>query len=383
MPPKSLLELATAACIKNIRELDSVGDYLPYKSVRTLLLKVDNANQLRTIELNSPQIQAETGEIWLKLIKHEFPMEVKQKAYKPPNPTKWYRVYEKYKSDHQKALMESEAKLRNDFMGLKEQKEKNTSKIVDDRRLLPRGGRIGPKKPWGFGARDPNGSTLAFTRGSRTKTHNGASVMRKVRRETKEIASIHGALSRPTQASNAITKLRKAPAAMVGDYQRAAKPAVRPPPPPPPSKPAPAEAVQAHEARAQYISDSDSDDGGDDLFDDKPSPRKGGSQSSSSLKKPVAAPGKPPSRVKRTGLLSNSYKGPKPQTTATPSRPRATTPVKQKKPSPTPRREEVSPSPELADHSSPPPVVKPTPSIGSRKRKATGTDIFMKPKRRT
>ncbi|KAJ0155618.1 hypothetical protein HZ326_2193, partial [Fusarium oxysporum f. sp. albedinis] len=211
MPPKSLLELATAACIKNIRELDSVGDYLPYKAVRLLLLKIDNAKQLRTIELNSPQIQGETGEVWLKLIKHEFPMEVKQKAYKPPNPTKWYRVYEKYKSDHQKALLESEAKLKNALMGLKEDKEKNTSKIVDDRRLLPRGGRVGPKKAWGFGARDPNGSTLAFNRGSRTKTHNGASVMRKVRRETKEIASIHGALSRPTQASNAITKLRKAP----------------------------------------------------------------------------------------------------------------------------------------------------------------------------
>ncbi|KAF4344457.1 RNA polymerase II transcription factor SIII (elongin) subunit A [Fusarium beomiforme] len=377
MSPKSLLELATAACIKNIRELDSVGDFLPYKTVRTLLLKIDNAKQLRTIELNSPQIQGETGEIWLKLIKQEFSMEVKQKAYKPPNPTKWYRVYEKYKSDHEKALEESEAKLKNALMGLKEDKEKNTSKIVDDRRLLPRAGRIGPKKGWGFGARDPNGSTLAFNRGSRTKTHNGASVMRKVRRETKEIASIHGALSRPTQASNAITKLRKAPEAMVNDYQRAAKPTVRPPPPPPPkpAKPTPSEVVEAHEARAQYISDSDSD-GGDDLFDDdKPSPpRKDASRiSSSPLKRSAAGSGEPAGKAKRTGLLSNNYKGPKPQTTAKPSRPRPTPPVRKKTP---------SPEPELVDHSSPPRATnaRPTLGIGPRKRKAT--DVFMKPKRR-
>ncbi|KAF9781483.1 hypothetical protein IL306_013203 [Fusarium sp. DS 682] len=386
MPPKSLVELATAVCIKNIRELDSVGDYLPYKTVRTLLLKIDNAKQLRIIELNSPQIQGETGEIWLKLIKQEFPMEFKQKAYKPPNPTKWYRVYEKYKSDNQKSLSESEAKLKNALMGLKEDKEKNTSKIVDDRRLLPRGGRIGPKKGWGFGARDPNGSTLAFNRGSRTKTHNGASVMRKVRRETKEIASIHGALSRPTQASNAITKLRKAPAAMVNDYQRAAKPTVRPPPPPPPrpAKPTPSEVVEAHEARAQYISDSDSD-GGDDLFDDdQPSPpRKVASRvSSSPLKKPAAGPSEPVGKVKRTGLLSNSYKGPKPQTTATPSRSRLAPPVRNKTPSPEPRQKQISPSPEPIDQSSPPRATnaRPPSSIGPRKRKAT--DVFMKPKKR-
>ncbi|KAG4284825.1 hypothetical protein FPRO04_05207 [Fusarium proliferatum] len=381
MPPKSLLELATAACIKNIRELDSVGDYLPYKAVRLLLLKIDNAKQLRTIELNSPQIQGETGEVWLKLIKHEFPMEVKQKAYKPPNPTKWYRVYEKYKSDHQKALLESEAKLKNALMGLKEDKEKNTSKIVDDRRLLPRGGRVGPKKAWGIGARDPNGSTLAFNRGSRTKTHNGASVMRKVRRETKEIASIHGALSRPTQASNAITKLRKAPAAMVGDYQRAAKPTIRPPLPPPP-KPTVSDAVRTHEARAQYISDSDSEDG-DDLFDDEqPVPRRKASSrvSLSPLKKPAAGHGESTSKVKRTGLLSNSYKGPKPQTT-TSSRPRVA-PSAGKSVSPTPQQKQISLSPEPTEQSSPTRLTntRPNPGIGPRKRKAT--DVFMKPKKR-
>jgi elongin-A len=386
MPAKSLLELATTACIKNIRELDSVGTYLLYQTVRPLLLKIDNPKQLRTIELNSPQIQGETGEVWLKIIRHEFPMEFRQKAYKPPNPTKWYRVYDKYKADHQKALDESEAKLKSAFIGLQQDRAKTKTMIVDDRRLLPQGGRVGPKKPWGFGARDPNGSTLAFTRGSRTKTNTGASVMRKVRRETKEIASIHGALSRPTQSSNAITKLRKAPAAMVNDYQRAAKPAIRAPvSKPTPSKPTPSEIVEAHEERAQYITDSDSDDGGgEDLFDDDPSPpRKVASRPSSSApRRSPPGPSRPATTVKRSGLLSNSYKGPKTQAAATPSQPRSSRPAKQEKRSPVPERRVLSSSPEAGPSSSPPPAsaARPPPAINPRKRK--GTDIFMKPKRR-
>ncbi|RGP79115.1 rna polymerase ii transcription factor subunit [Fusarium longipes] len=381
MPAKSLLELATTACIKNIRELDSVGTLLPYKTVRTVLLKIDNAKQLRLIETNSPQIQGETGEVWLKIIKHEFPMELRQKAYKPTNPTKWYRVYDKYKAAHQKALDESEAKLKSAFIGLQQDRAKTKTMIVDDRRLLPQGGRVGPKKPWGFGARDPNGSTLAFTRGSRTKTNTGASVMRKVRRETKEIASIHGKLSRPTQSSNAITRLQKAPAAMINDYQRASKPAIRAPLP----KPTASEVVEAHEERAQYITDSDSDGGGgEDLFDDDHSPpRKVASRPSSfAPRRSSPGPSKPTSSVRRSGLLSNSYKGPKPQAAATPSQPRSSRPVKQEKTSPVPERRVLSSSPEAGPSPSPPPAsaARPPPAVNPRKRK--GTDIFMKPKRR-
>ncbi|KAF4998809.1 hypothetical protein FGRMN_2864 [Fusarium graminum] len=387
MPVKSLFELATAACIKNVRELKDVGD-LPYNAVRTLLLKVDSARQLRDIEENSPQLQGETGEIWLKLIKHEFPMELKQKAYMPPNPAKWYRVYDKYKSDHQNALLESEAQLMNAMMGLKEDKEKNTSKIVDDRRLLPRGGRVGPKQHWSRGgvARDPNGSTLAFTKGSRTKTHNGASVMRKVRRETKEIASIHGALSRPSQVTNSLTRLRKAPVAMVDDYQRASRPAIRAPRP----KPEPSAEVLAHEERAQYLSDSESDDGGAGLFDDDgeelPPRRMISRPSSSTVRKPVSAPSRPPVKAKRSGLLSNSYKGLKTHTTTTSLQPRPSRPVEKRKPSPVPERTVLSSSPEPEEAgpaSSPPPSSSTRPplgGIGPRKRKGAG--IFMTPKRR-
>ncbi|KAM0437665.1 hypothetical protein ACHAPT_002029 [Fusarium lateritium] len=384
MPVKSLVDLATAVCVKNIRELEGVGDYLPYETVRPILLRVDNAHQLRKIEVNSPQVEGETGEIWLKIIEREFPMEYKAKAYKPQNPKSWFRVWKKYKHDHDNALQESEAKLMNALAGLRQDKEKNTSKIVD-RRLLPRAGRVGVRRPWG--QRDSSSSTLTFNKGSRTKTRTGAQTMRKIRRETQEIANIHGKLSRPTAASNAITALRRAPAAMVNDERRAALPALIKAP----KHSGPSEAMIAHEERATFISDSESDQG-DDLFDDeeeddepeepiprKPAPRSIAKSSATSLlkKRPSSASGGPlrssATPVKRPGILSNSYKGPA-SSTPTTSKPRAELPKPSQRPPP-----QASPPPSAdPGPSSSPPARAPLPM--PRKRKAV--DVFMKPKKR-
>ncbi|KAI8725039.1 hypothetical protein NCS52_00074000 [Fusarium sp. LHS14.1] len=386
MAPKSLMELATLACIKNIRELEGVG-YLPYDTVRPILLRIDNAHQLRKIEENSPQVEGETGEIWLKIIEREFPMEVKAKAYKPQNPKSWFRVWKKYKKDHDNALQESEAKLMNALNGLRQDKEKNTSKIVD-RRLLPGlAAKIGPRRPWG--QRDSSSSTFTFNKGSRTKTKTGAQTMRKIRRETQEISNIHRKLSRPTAASNAITALRRAPAAMVNDERRAALPSLVKAP----KVSEPSEAMLAHEQRATFISDSESDQG-DDLFDEdeedepEPVPRKPApkpfakSSAASLLKRPSSSSGvlrTSAAPAKRSGILSNSYKGPKPSTTTSsapaPSKPRAEPPI----PAQRPPRTQSSPPPNTdPGPSSSPPARAPLPM--PRKRKAV--DVFMKPKKR-
>ncbi|KAK9439214.1 RNA polymerase II transcription factor SIII, subunit A [Metarhizium brunneum] len=265
MPVKSLSELATAACLKNLKELGSIGDYLPYEAVRHLLLKIESAHQLRQIELSSPQIQGHTGEIWLKLIEKDFPLEYKAKAYKPQNPDKWYRVWEKYKRDHDAALEESENKLKNALAGLRQDKEKNTSRIIE-RKLLPKSVKLGgPKRPFG-GPREAHSNSLSFNSGSRTKTVNGASVMRKVRREVKEIATIHGALSRPNRAPTQRLQMRKAPESMVNDYRRASQPQYRSSA----LSPEPPSAVAEHEERATFISDSEEDEEGNgDLSDDE------------------------------------------------------------------------------------------------------------------
>ncbi|KAK3191548.1 hypothetical protein K4F52_002363 [Lecanicillium sp. MT-2017a] len=256
MAPKSLVDLATAVCIKNIKGLESVGDYLPYESVRHILIKVETAYQLRQIELNSPQIQGATGEIWLRLIERDFPLEYKAKGYKPQNQSKWYRVWEKYKKDHDRSLQESEEKLRNALAGLKQDKEKNTSKIVDGGHLPRR------PKPRRRGPKDNTTSVLTFGGGSRTKTVNGASVMRKVRREVKEIRNIQGSLSQSIRPPSMRTsqqqpRLSKAPSSMVDEKRIAAQPAYRPPQKEP--SPTAVTALEEFQERAAYITDSGSD----------------------------------------------------------------------------------------------------------------------------
>ncbi|KAG8421471.1 hypothetical protein J3458_003350 [Metarhizium acridum] len=400
MPVKSLSELATAACLKNLKELGSIGDYLPYEAVRHLFLKIESAHQLRQIELSSPQIQGHTGEIWLKLIEKDFPLEYKAKAYKPQNPDKWYRVWEKYKRDHDAALEESENKLKNALAGLRQDKEKNTSRIIE-RKLLPKSVKLGGgKKPFS-GPREAHSNYLSFNSGSRTKTVNGASVMRKVRREVKEIATIHGALSRPIRAPTQRLQMRKAPEFMVNDYRRAAQPQYRSSA----LSPEPPSAVAEHEERATFISDSEEDEESNgDLFDDEvakmpPKPAKkfvaqsaatsllkrrpNTSQATSSPSttiKRVSASNAASSPVKNTSSLTNKFNrsagksppasSPKPQSRAATNHENNSS--NESKASP--------PLPAASGSSLPPHAESVAPRVMPRKRKAV--DVFMRRKKR-
>ncbi|KAG9257053.1 RNA polymerase II transcription factor SIII subunit A,putative [Emericellopsis atlantica] len=276
MPVKCLVDLATQACIKNIRHLDGVGDYLPYENVRTILMRVENGAQLRRIEVNSPQIQGLTGEIWLRLIEKHFPLEFRNKAYKPANPDKWHKVYEKYKKEHDEAREESERQLASSLAGLRQNKEQKTSRIVDQKSMR---GAIG-EPTRSRRTQDRSGSSLRFGSGSRTGTMSGASVMKKVRREVKEVARIHGNLSRNIGAPRPLMRMAKAPQALIDERRRAALPGVgrvsSNPVRKPAEKPVKSSAVAEFEERATLLPDSDDDDQDDtkeDLFDD--SPRKG------------------------------------------------------------------------------------------------------------
>uniref|UniRef100_A0A8H7N8X2 Elongin-A n=1 Tax=Bionectria ochroleuca TaxID=29856 RepID=A0A8H7N8X2_BIOOC len=172
MRVRSLVDLATAACIKNIRGLEGVGDYLPYENVRHILLRVENAHQLRRIELNSPQIEGKTGEIWLKLIEKDFPIEYRARGYKPQDPKKWFKVWEKYKREHDDSVKESAMKLKDAFAGLRQDREKNTSKIVE-RRLLPRSGATGPPEDMDLEKELPTLSCLAVVAARRPSVAPG------------------------------------------------------------------------------------------------------------------------------------------------------------------------------------------------------------------
>jgi elongin-A len=221
MPVKSLKELAIMVIFKNIREVDNVG-YLNYENVRHILLRVESGAQLRQIELNSPHLQGQTAEAWIRLIERDFPIEARNKPIRPKDPKKWYKVWEKYKADQDKFLRDSEDTLKAQISDWKKVKETNTSKIIE-LGAIPSSKKGAIRRP-----RARNASSLPSTGGSRTKAVNGTSVMRKVRREAKEITQIHGSLSQPVKAPTAPSTITKAPEAMVNDHKRAALPPYRP-----------------------------------------------------------------------------------------------------------------------------------------------------------
>ncbi|CAD6576221.1 MAG: hypothetical protein ASARMPRED_007654 [Alectoria sarmentosa] len=102
--------MASRACIKNIRSITDVGD-TPYRIVRSVLLRIENPEQLRKIELASPQICGQDGEIWLEFIKRDVPNWDK-KPYEPENPKKWYKAYKKLVMDSQKEVEDDAAELK-------------------------------------------------------------------------------------------------------------------------------------------------------------------------------------------------------------------------------------------------------------------------------
>lgn len=110
MPPSSLFRMASRACIKNIRSITDVGD-APYQIVRSVLLRLENPQQLRKIELASPQICGQDGEIWLEFIKRDVPNWDK-KPYEPENPKKWYKAYKKLVMDSQEEVENDAAELK-------------------------------------------------------------------------------------------------------------------------------------------------------------------------------------------------------------------------------------------------------------------------------
>ncbi|KAH8675487.1 RNA polymerase II transcription factor SIII subunit A-domain-containing protein [Xylariales sp. PMI_506] len=204
MPVKGLVELCTAVCIKNIKEVTDIGA-LPYSRARPILIRIDSPIQLRAIEQASPHIELEDAECWIRLIERNFPVLRAQNDYAPRNPAMWHRIYARYAKEdaEQKAL--AEEKLKNAFAGIQRKKEATIKEVeVFSRSGLPRPPRdtknIGRKAAVGRRGGNNDTGELRFTAGSRTKTTSGASVMRRVKREAAEyharnkLATPNGAL---------------------------------------------------------------------------------------------------------------------------------------------------------------------------------------------
>ncbi|KAI9789038.1 MAG: hypothetical protein M1816_006393 [Peltula sp. TS41687] len=147
MPASSLIDIAKAICLKNIKDINDVGD-APYETVRDVLLKVPSPEQLRKIEIASPQIMGQTAELWQKFIERDIPM-WKTVPHVPKNPKVAYKVYYKLKADAQAKLDKDQSALKNAFQKIAAEKEAKKSRLVDISEVpnIGKHTRIGGPKP--------------------------------------------------------------------------------------------------------------------------------------------------------------------------------------------------------------------------------------------
>lgn len=216
MAPPSLVDVCIRKCIKHVSMIHDLGD-LPVHLAKPILRRIDRADQLREVELNSLQLADETPEVWKKLIACDFPLWHK-KNYVPKNPRSWYRVYAKYKKENDAELAAAQDKLKSAFSALKADKDARTTGSIDTRDLprLPKDGRpIGGGRGPGRGLPDH----LTWGGGSRTKLTDGQSFLKKARREAREIAYRRQLATPAGKLKVPEGQIKKAPEAMVQQYR--------------------------------------------------------------------------------------------------------------------------------------------------------------------
>ncbi|KAJ5621299.1 hypothetical protein N7528_006082 [Penicillium herquei] len=127
MPAPSLLQLAMATAIRNVKFLDDLGG-LPYFLARPLLQKIDNPEKLHALEVRSPHLAKKDKEIWLEFIKRDIP---KWERYELPEETdKWYEVYCDLREAVQREIDADAEKMMMALNGIKSERDRLTPKIV-------------------------------------------------------------------------------------------------------------------------------------------------------------------------------------------------------------------------------------------------------------
>ncbi|KAL8699437.1 MAG: hypothetical protein Q9201_006002, partial [Fulgogasparrea decipioides] len=286
MPAPSLNQLVRRMLVKNITMLTDVGD-IPYDVIRPILLKIENPEQLvclsdsinyrqSILEKASPQLCGADKELWISFIKRNVPNWKDQlergtnwekfvklriptwrdivknegldwediakchlagweeEMLSSMDPKSWWRVYKNMRQEYEEEAQKDAAKLKAAFRGIKSEKNKHQSRMMDGVPHIPKldgmqyahaadYNRI--KKP----PKDtrPMSTVLSFRSGSKTKVLTGKGVLDKARREAKELShfTARSSLSTPThQLKTLSSKVLVAPPHRVEDFRKPAAP---------------------------------------------------------------------------------------------------------------------------------------------------------------
>ncbi|MCJ1467606.1 hypothetical protein MMC07_006231 [Pseudocyphellaria aurata] len=214
--------------------------------IQYLLVHVESPEKLREVELESPQICVEDGEIWLKFIKRDIPG-WEQKKHRPEGPVApddWYKLYWSLQAEIRREIEADEKVLVTDLLRLKNESERHRSRHVHPSEVppLPKMGAMKliktPKKKKissSLVATKPD--RLIFSVGSKVKARSGEEFLKNARCQIKEHQSFfgpNGNLSRPTHTLAAqSTQIKTAPRSLVHDYRNPTwkphDPSVKPP----------------------------------------------------------------------------------------------------------------------------------------------------------
>ncbi|KAK5272506.1 hypothetical protein LTR99_001897 [Exophiala xenobiotica] len=220
MPVKSLLHMSRESLLQAQKKtwIDSVGE-VPYWVIRDVLLKVESAEQLRKIEINSPQIIGEDGEIWLSFIKRDIP-DWHLKPHEPEDPKNWWKVYRKLKEEVRQKALRDESILKATLANIKNEKEQNTAVIATGRHLPLQGPGRRAKIHYDY---------ISGRTGS--KGAHKMSLMEKIRKEARDGKA--SKMNRPMhELQKRATAVKAPPQQFVEDMKRKTTKAMSPPLPP-------------------------------------------------------------------------------------------------------------------------------------------------------
>lgn len=138
MPAPSLSRMVQNTIARNIANLQDVGD-LRYDLVRPLLKQITNPEQLRALELASPQVAENDEELWKSFIVRDIP-DCKNKIIQPGLPNTFcYELYRTLKKQEDDAQKQQEDQLRKALQKIDKAKDANKTQILDKVISLPRG----------------------------------------------------------------------------------------------------------------------------------------------------------------------------------------------------------------------------------------------------
>ncbi|RJE26245.1 hypothetical protein PHISCL_01403 [Aspergillus sclerotialis] len=243
MPPPSLLQLSTAAAIRNVKYLNDIGS-IPYALARPFLLKVESPEKLRSLEIQSPHIMKDDNELWLELIKRDIP---KWEEYNLPKESEcWYEIYCDLREQVQKSVDKDAEKMKMALDGINSERAKHNTKFVTDRRSirLPRErptakqryasydrkmGGIAPifaSPKSGLSTSDPLGAPAWSFERPQIPRSEASSAPRK-KNNIFNAPRRNNVLSVPTKQLNSrATQIKQAPRALVEEHRRPAEPIV-------------------------------------------------------------------------------------------------------------------------------------------------------------